>query len=109
MSRRSKDALVRLPPEGTAPLAIPCQPSDDPVRDVARAKAIAAGLAARAVSRLGELIESGDTKVSLTACEAIRRWVEPDEARPKQQGSDEMRALSNDDLDAILKSEVVPS
>jgi hypothetical protein len=83
---------------------ISCKPSDDPARDVQRAKAIAAGLAPRSVERLAELQENSDPKIALAAINAIRQWSGPQSRRPEQELSADLE-VSDEALDELLKAE----
>ncbi len=74
--REQAPPTVAAPPEGAAPLVINPRPAANPQSEIAKARAIAAGLAVRSVQRLGELVECADGRVALVAAEAVRKWVE---------------------------------
>ncbi len=74
--REQAPPTVAAPPAAPAPLVITPKPAANPGAEIQRARAIAAGLAPRSVERLAELVECGDGKVALVACEAVRKWTE---------------------------------
>jgi len=78
------------------------RPAANPASELARARAIAAGLAVRSVSRLGELVENEDGRVALVACEAVRKWTTEEPGKPGGRMADQAYNPETDSYPAVM-------
>jgi hypothetical protein len=73
----SQDDHITAAEKKKDPIVLPAPaPAANPAAELRRARAIAASLAPRSVERLAELMEHEDGRVSLAACESVRKWLE---------------------------------